>query len=328
MSLRTVFESQPDRRYIMFGGKGGLGKTTLSATCAFWLASQGKRVLLFSVDPQASLSDIFQKDIFGKGPVPIIQNLWAQEVDADRRIKEYQEEIRKKILDMYGFDRVPEEIDNYIAAASAEPAMEESAIFDAVVDIIVQGDYDYYIYDLVPLGHALYYLSMAKVYDEWINKITKLREDMRQYDQVAATMRREETMEEDKILGELTYIKERINASSRILTDKRRTAFFFVLVPEEMIILDTKKAAELFAKFDVPLSGYVVNRVLPPDLGAGHIPDYLRNRITMQQRYMKDIQSAFGAQILAYVPEMERDITGLSMIERLAKRLFEEEPKA
>ncbi|OGL16313.1 MAG: arsenic transporter [Candidatus Rokubacteria bacterium RIFCSPLOWO2_12_FULL_71_19] len=328
MSLRTVFESQPDRRYIMFGGKGGLGKTTLSATCAFWLASQGKRVLLFSVDPQASLSDIFQKDIFGKGPVPIMQNLWAQEVDADRRIKDYQEEIRKKILDMYGFDRVPEEIDNYIAAASAEPAMEESAIFDAVVDIIVQSDYDYYIYDLVPLGHALYYLSMAKVYDEWINKITKLREEMRQYDQVAATMRREETMEEDKILGELLYIKERINASSRILTDKHRTAFFFVLVPEQMIILDTKKAAELFAKFEVPLSGYVVNRVLPPDLGAGHIPEYLRNRITMQQRYMKEIQSTFGAQILAYVPEMERDITGLPMIERLAKRLFEEEPKA
>ena len=328
MSLRTVFESQPDRRYIMFGGKGGLGKTTLSATCAFWLASQGKRVLLFSVDPQASLSDIFQKDIFGKGPVPIMQNLWAQEVDADRRIKEYQEEIRKKILDMYGFDRVPEEIDNYIAAASAEPAMEESAIFDAVVDIIVQGDYDYYIYDLVPLGHALYYLSMAKVYDEWINKITKLREDMRQYDQVAATMRREETMEEDKILGELIYIKERINASSRILTDKRQTAFFFVLVPEEMIILDTKKAAQLFAKFDVPLSGYVVNRVLPPDLGAGNIPEYLRNRITMQQRYMKEIQSTFGAQILAHVPEMERDITGLPMIERLAKRLFEEGPRA
>jgi arsenite-transporting ATPase len=328
MSLRTVFENQPDRRYIMFGGKGGLGKTTLSATCAFWLASHGKRVLLFSVDPQASLSDIFQQDIFGKGPVPIMPNLWAQEVDADRRIRDYQEEIRKKILDMYGFDRVPEEIDNYISAASAEPAMEESAIFDAVVDIIVQGDYDYYIYDLVPLGHALYYLSMAKVYDEWINKITKLREDMRQYDQVAATMRREAELEEDKILGELMYIKQRINASSQILTDKRRTAFLFVVVPEDMIILDTRKAAELFAKFDVPISGYVVNRVLPPDLGAGKIPEYLRNRISMQQKHMSEIRSVFGAQVIAYVPEMERDITGLPMIERLARRLFEEETAA
>jgi len=322
MSLREVFESRPERRYIMFGGKGGLGKTTLSATCAFWLASQGKKVLLFSVDPQASLSDIFQRDIFGKGPVSIMQNLWAQEVDADRRIREYQDEIRKKILDMYGFERVPEEIDNYISAASAEPAMEESAIFDAVVDIIVQGDYDYYIYDLVPLGHALYYLSMAKVYDEWINKITKLREDMGRYDQVAATMRRQETREEDNILKELRYIKSRINASSQILTDKRRTAFFFVLVPEEMIILDTKKAAELFARFDVPISGYVVNRVLPADLGSGNIPAYLKNRIGMQQKYLEQIRASLGKDVLAYVPEMERDVAGLKMIERLAEKLF------
>src|SRR5262245_48229035 len=139
-SFRSVFESQPDCCYIMFGGKWGLGKATLFATRAVWLASQGKCVLPFSVGPQASLSDIFECDIFGRGPVPIMENLWAQEVDADRRIREYQDEIRKKILDMYGFDKVPEEIDSYIAAASAEPAMEESAIFDAVVDIIVQGD--------------------------------------------------------------------------------------------------------------------------------------------------------------------------------------------
>jgi arsenite-transporting ATPase len=322
MSLRQVFESHPERRYIMFGGKGGLGKTTLSATCAFWLASQGKRVLLFSVDPQASLSDIFQRDIFGQGPVAIAQNLWAQEVDADRRIREYQDEIRKKILEMYGFERVPEEIDNYISAASAEPAMEESAIFDAVVDIIVKGDYDYYIYDLVPLGHALYYLSMAKVYDEWINRITKLREEMGQYDRVAATMRREETVEEDKILEELLYIKKRINSSSQILTDKSRTAFFFVLVPEEMIILDTRKAADLFARFDVPISGYVVNRVLPPELDRDNLPPYLRNRISLQRKYLEEIRTSLGKNVLAYVPEMERDVTGVAMIERLAEKLF------
>ena len=152
MSLREIFEQNPDRRYIMFGGKGGLGKTTFSAATAYWLAKQGKKVLVFSVDPQASLSDIFERDIFGKGPVEIMPNLFAQEIDADQRIKEYQDEIRQKILDMYGLDQVPEEIENYIQAAAAEPAMEESAIFDEVVDIVVGGDYDYYIYDLVPLG--------------------------------------------------------------------------------------------------------------------------------------------------------------------------------
>src|SRR5512143_384033 len=200
MSLRQIFEKNPNRRYLMFGGKGGLGKTTFSAATAYWLAKQGHKVLVFSVDPQASLSDIFQRDIFGKGPVEIMPNLHAQEIDADRRIKDYQEEIRKKIRDMYGLDKVPDEIENYIQATAAEPAMEESAIFDAVVDIVVGGQYDYYIYDLVPLGHALYYLSMASVYDQWIDKITGLREEMAEYAQVAAVMRRDKESEEDKIL--------------------------------------------------------------------------------------------------------------------------------
>src|ERR671932_1366785 len=227
-SLKQAFLANPDRRYIMFGGKGGLGKTTFSAATAYWLAKQGKRVLVFSVDPQASLSDIFQQDIFGKGPVRIMDNLWAQEIDADSHIKAYQQEIRQKILDLYGFEEVPEEIENYIQAASAEPAMEESAIFDAVVDIVVSGSYDYYIYDLVPLGHALYYLSMAKVYDEWINKITRLRQEMSEYEQVASVMKRQKVTEEDQILQELQYIKGRINASSSILPDRQKTAFFFV----------------------------------------------------------------------------------------------------
>lgn len=322
MSLRQVFEQNPNRRYIMFGGKGGLGKTTFSAATAYWLASQGQRVLVFSVDPQASLTDIFQKDIFGKGPVKIMENLWAQEIDADSHIKEYQNEIRKKILDMYGFDQVPSEIEDYIQAASAEPAMEESAIFDAVVDIIVEGKYDYYIYDLVPLGHALYYLSMAKVYDEWINKITKLREEMREYETMVARIKRQKETDEDKILRELQYIKGRINASSGILTDREKTAFFFVLVPEEMIILDTQKAAELFARFDVPIAGYVVNRVLPQELDAQNVPAYLKNRIAMQKGYLDKIRTTFGNQVLGYVPELERDITGLPMIEKLAKIMY------
>lgn len=325
MSLKHVFEEHPERRYIMFGGKGGLGKTTFSAATAYWLAQQGKKVLVFSVDPQASLSDIFQQDIFGKGPVKIMDNLWAQEIDADQHIKAYQNEIRQKILDMYGFDQVPEEIEQYIQAASAEPAMEESAIFDAVVDIVVQGDYDYYIYDLVPLGHALYYLSMAKVYDEWINKITKLREEMREYEEMVSRLKREKETEEDQILKELLYIRGRINTSSQILTDKQKTAFFFVVVPEEMIIFDTKKAAELFAKFDVPLAGYVVNRILPEALlTEKNVPPYLRNRMQMQQAYLAKIEEQLGKQVVAQVPEMERDVTGLEMIRRLSEIMYGE----
>jgi arsenite-transporting ATPase len=322
LSLAHVFETYPDRRYIEFGGKGGLGKTTFSAATAYWLAKQGHKVLVFSVDPQASLSDIFEQDIFGKGAVEIMPNLFAQEIDADQRIKEYQEEIRQKIRDMYGFEEMPEEIEDYIQASAAEPAMEESAIFDAVVDIVVGGEYDYYIYDLVPLGHALYYLSMASIYDEWIGKITALREEMQEYAQVAAILERESESDEDMILAELQDIKQRINTSSGILTDREKTAFFFVVTPEEMIIIDTLKAAELFAKYKVPISGYIVNRVIPPELASQDIPDYLKNRIEMQKEFLQKIDDTFGEDVITSVQEFERDITGLEMIGKVADALF------
>jgi len=322
LTLAQIFQENPNRRYIEFGGKGGLGKTTFSAATAYWLSQQGFKVLVFSVDPQASLSDIFEQDIFGQGPVQIAPRLYAQEIDADRRIREYQDEIRQKILDMYGLDQVPQEVEDYIQAAAAEPAMEESAIFDAVVDIVVGGEYDYYIYDLVPLGHALYYLSMASVYDEWIAKITSLREEMQEYAQVAAVLERKKKSEEDQILAELQDIKYRINLSSGILTDREKTAFFFVVTPEEMIILDTLKAAQLFSKYQVPVSGYIVNRVIPPELSEQEIPAYLQNRIEMQKTFLKRIDDTFGSEVLAQVPEFERDITGLEMIGKVADALF------
>jgi arsenite/tail-anchored protein-transporting ATPase len=324
MDLRQVLAANPTMKYIMFGGKGGLGKTTCSAAAAVHLAKQGHKVLVFSVDPQASLSDIFQRDIFGKGAVEIMPNLFAQEIDADRRVQEYQKQIKQQILDRYGFEKVPDEIESYIAAASSEPAMEESAIFDAVVDIVFTGAYDYYIYDLVPLGHALYYLSMSTIYDQWINKITELRAEMQRYDRVAARMKSETMTEEDEILNELQEIRKRINLSSSIFTDKEKTGFFFVVTPEEMTILDTVKAGELFSKFGVPLSGYVVNRVLPESLLTEEIPSYLRHRIEAQREPLRKIDEVFHGKVVGSVGEFERDITGLEMIQKVGEQLFAE----
>ena len=86
--------------------------------------------------------------------------------------------------------------------------------------------------------------------------------------------------------------------------------------------IDTQRAAKLFAKFNVPLSGYIVNRVIPTELRDQKIPDYLRNRLEMQKRYLEKIDTIFGAEVLARVPEFERDIAGLPMIEKMAHAMF------
>jgi len=132
-------------------------------------------------------------------------------------------------------------------------------------------------------------------------------------------MKRQKEVDEDEILRELQYIRTRINSASTILTDRTRTAFFFVVTPEQMILIDTKKAAELFAKFDVPIGGYVVNRVLPEELKGQNVPAYLRNRMEMQTGQLEEIRRTLGSQIVGYVPELERDVTGLPMIERVAE---------
>ena len=95
-----------------------------------------------------------------------------------------------------------------------------------------------------------------------------------------------------------------------------------MVVPEAGIIDDTQKAARLFAQFDVPLAGYVVNRVIPHELLGQNIPEYLRHRIAMQDEHLRGVRTAFGDQVRALVPEMERDVTGLPAIEKLANIMF------
>jgi len=316
--------SNPKVKYILFGGKGGLGKTTLSAGTAFYLAEKGKKVVVFSTDPQASLTDIFERTIFGKGEVVIAPNLFALEIDADKRIAEYQEEIRNKIKEIYGLTDLPEEVEDYIRAAAAEPAMAESATFDAMVELMTRGKYDYYIFDMMPHGHAIRFLGMAEILDTWVDKIVETRKKASEYGDVASVLSGKGGLaQEDQILKELEFIRSRLDFVSTMMRDKEHTAFFYVLIPELMAILDTRKALEMFSAFNIPLSGILVNQVYPAELlEQKNVPTYLKNRILMQQKYLKTIGKDFGPLIRGCIPMFEREPKGLEMISKVSEALF------
>lgn len=323
-SMREFFEKRPELNCVIFAGKGGLGKTTLSAATSYWLAKQGKRVLCFSTDPQASLSDIFERDIYGKGIQSFAENLYVLEIDADKRIKEYQESIRKKILDMYNLQELPKEIDEYIKSAAAEPAMHESATYDAMAELMAKREYDYYVFDMPPFGHGIRMVSMALLLDAWIDKITEARMKAREYDEAMAALRgRTEAEREDVILKELTEIREKLDFFSSVLTDSKRTAFFMVLIPEKMAILDTERALKMFEAMKINLSGIIVNQVYPPELlKRKDLSDFLRHRIEMQQKYMDVIWEKFEPYIRAIIPMYDREPKGLEMIAKVSEDLF------
>jgi arsenite-transporting ATPase len=324
--MRNFLVANPDIKYILFGGKGGLGKTTLSAATSYWLAGQGKKVCVFSTDPQASLSDIFERKIIGQGEVEVANNLYALEIDADKRIAAYQEEIRQKIKDMYKIDEIPAEVEDYINSSAAEPAMAESATFDAMVELMTSGKYDYYIFDMMPHGHAIRFLGMADILDQWVAKIIDVRSKAGEYGDVASVMGGKGSLaHEDLVLGELEFIRGRLDFVSKMVRDKQHTAFFYVLIPELMAILDTKKALEMFRGFDVTVSGVVVNQVYPRELrDEAGVPEFLKNKITSQQQYLEEISKDFSGLIRGVVPMLDREPKGLEMISKVASLLYGE----
>jgi len=324
--MAEYLEANAELKYILFGGKGGLGKTTLSAATSYWLAKRGKRVCVFSTDPQASLSDIFERKIFGEGEVQIAPNLYALEIDADKRIAEYQAEIRKKILDMYKLEVMPEEVEDYINSSSAEPAMAESATFDAMVELMTGGKYDYYIFDMMPHGHAIRFLGMADILDKWVEKILEVRKKAGEYKETASVLggsRKGGLVQEDLVLGELEYIRGRLDFVSKMVRDRTNTAFFYVLIPELMPILDTRKALEMFKAFEVTVSGVVVNQVYPASLSEEHgVPEFLKNKIASQQEYLRQISNEFGELIRGVVPMLDKEPKGLDMIGKVSSLLY------
>lgn len=322
--LGAYFELHPEVEIVIFAGKGGLGKTTSSSGLAYYMSQVKKRrTLLFSTDPQASLSDIFERNIYGQGEVELLPNLFVVEIDADRRVSEYQKQVKQKIMDMYGLDAVPKEIEEYIDSTSAEPAMYESATYDAMAELVAKKEYDLYIFDMPPFGHGVRMVAMADILSKWVEKITDARSKVAEYDAVAATLKGEKG-HEDMVMMELLDIRNKIKAFTDLITARKRTSFFMVLIPEKMAILDTDRALQMFANLGIDLSGLVLNQVYPAELLTKEgTSEYLHNRVTMQQEHMKTIGDKFGDKVKGIVPMFTREPKGFEMIKVASEALVD-----
>lgn len=323
--LNRFFRQHGMPEIVIFAGKGGLGKTTSSASLSYHMAvNEGKPTLCFSTDPQASLSDIFEHDFYGKGVVELLPRLHVVEIDADRRVADYQAEVKKKIMDMYGLDAVPKEIEEYIDSTSAEPAMYESATYDAMAELVARHDFSLYVFDMPPFGHGVRMVAMADILSRWVDKIIETRTKVAEYEAVAASLKGAKATE-DLVLRELTGIQTKIKTFTDMITDRRRTAFFMVLIPERMAILDTERALQMFKDLGITLSGLVVNQVYPVEmLDAPGLSDFTRKRIEMQQQYVQQIHKEFGDTVVATVPMFPREPKGLEMIQEAARYLMGE----
>ena len=309
-------------RYIFFGGKGGVGKTVMAGATAIWLAKQGKRVMLASTNPVHSLSGLLSQNVFGR-PTAVdgVPNLWAYEIDTKDTIERSKQEIRDKIQWFLKFADISTKAEEFVESATMNPAFEESAMFENMVELMLKNEYDVYVFDTAPTANARRLLGMSKVYSLWVNKMLKSREEARTLRELLSFTKKKEA---DPLMDYLVSFRDRMGQAQKLLTNDQLTAFFFVTLAEALPIAVITRFIGWFHDFGIPVGGVVVNMLIDRSQVKADSPEFVRNRVAMQERYMEDIWEKFDGMVRCLLPLYETEVRGVPMLTRMAGQLFVE----
>jgi len=319
-SMRDFAQTHPNQKYLFFGGKGGVGKTVLAGAAAVALARLGKSTLLASTNPVHSLSGMLDQDVFGR-PVPVtgVANLTALEIDTKDTIERSKVEIREKIDWFLKFAEIRGKADEFIETATMNPAFEESAMFENMIDLIFEDKYQAYVFDTAPTANARRLLGMSSVYSLWVNKMMESRKEA-QVTRLRLSYSKKQ--EKDPLMDYLISFRERMANAKKILTDPEKTAFYFVTLPEALPIAVIRRFIGWFRDFGVPVGGVVVNMVIDADQVAKEADEFVRNRVAMQAGYLEQIGKEFDEGVRAVLPLFETEVRGVDMLVRTADLLF------
>ncbi len=316
-TTRQFLAEHPDIKYVFFGGKGGVGKTVMAGAAALWFAREGRRTLLASTNPVHSLTSLLDQDVFGV-PTLLEDNFYAYEIDTKETIEKSKQEIREKIEWFLKFADVKTKADEFVESATMNPAFEESAMFENMIDLMFEDKYEVYVFDTAPTANARRLLGMSSVYSLWVNKMVQSREEARSLRELLSYSKKKE---KDPLMDYLLSFRQRMNHAKELLTDDQKTAFFFVTLPEALPIAVITRFINWFEDFGIPVGGVVVNMLIDKETVGENPPAFVKNRIEMQAEYMEDIWRIFP-NVRALVPLFETEVRGVEMLERTAKNLF------
>ena len=318
--MRQYVGEHSGMKYVFFGGKGGVGKTVFAGATALWFARQGRRTMLASTNPVHSLSSLLAQDVLGKHtPVADVSNLWAYEIDTKDTIERSKVEIRDKIKWFLKFADISTKAEDFVESATMNPAFEESAMFENMIDLMFKNEYDVYVFDTAPTANARRLLGMSKVYSLWVNKMLKSREEARTLREMLSFTKKKE---DDPLMTYLLSFRDRMEHARVLLTDPNLTSFFFVTLPEALPIAVVTRFIQWFHDFGIPVGGVLVNMLIDQAQAGANPAEFVKNRIAMQQEHMETIWQKFNGTVRSIVPLFETEIQGVPMLARLSESVF------
>jgi len=319
-SMVQYLGEHPKMKYIFFGGKGGVGKTVMAGVTAVWFAQQGRKTILASTNPVHSLSGLLGQNVFGQ-PTPVngVPNLWAYEIDTKDTIERSKADIKQKIQWFLKFAEISTQADAFVESATMNPAFEESAMFENMIDLMFKDEYAVYVFDTAPTANARRLLGMSKVYSLWVNKMLKSREEARSLREMLSFTKKKEA---DPLMDYLVSFRDRMKHAQELLTNDQLTSFFFVTLPEALPIAVIKRFINWFHDFGIPVGGVIVNMLIQKEQVNESSPDFVKNRVAMQDTYMKQIWDDFDGNVRALLPLLENEVRGVEALKNFAKYVF------
>jgi len=310
-------------RVIVHTGKGGVGKTSVSAATALRCSELGLKTLVISTDTAHSLGDSLGKEI-GPEPMEIAPNLWAQEIDARYSMDKYWGKIQTYLARFFSQQRAEEIVAEEVTII---PGLEEGAALLWINEYIKRGDYDVLIVDAAPTAETIRLLSLPDVTRWWLERIMKLTRGLRVMGGAIEGVRgifsskkkdEEDGLNVDDVFKQADRLFDMLDSIRALLTDPEMSSMRLVVNPEHMVIKETQRTFTYLNLYDYSTDAVLVNKIFPDEITD---PFFVKWK-ERQKKNIELVRDGFGGLPVHTAPLFREEMGGLDLLRRLADELY------
>ncbi|MCL5888365.1 MAG: ArsA family ATPase [Candidatus Thermoplasmatota archaeon] len=300
-------------RVLLYTGKGGVGKTSVSAATGIELASRGLKTLVISTDPAHSLRDAFQRDI-GNDPVQVSENLYLQEVSVTESIRKYWDTLKLYLTALMRSQGVEGIAAEEIATL---PGFDEATELLYIREYARNNRFDVVIMDTAPTGESLKLLSFPEAFSWYMERIFPIGRKTAKIMRPLMKPFLGVPIPDDKVFGSIEELYSQMREVEEILSDPKITTIRLVCNPDRMSFNETKRAFTYLLMYGYNVDSVIINKIYDDDTG-----DFLKKWRESQSEVLKEIETAFADLTILKIPMSEKEPTGLKLLEQMGKKLY------
>ncbi len=307
-------------RIILYTGKGGVGKTSVSAATAVHLSERGYKTIVVSTDMAHSLSDSFDKEV-GYDRRQIRKNLWAQEINVTRELSHNWGKLQEfviKFLKYHGFEDVMAE------EFSIFPGMEELFSLLKLMDYIDEGIYDIAIIDCAPTASTIRMLSFPDILDWYMSKLFHIERKVMKAVRPVAKRVTKMPLPQDEVYSSIEDLYHRIDRLNDVLGDPSVCSIRIVMNPEKMVIKESQRVYTYLSLFGFSVDCIIMNRIIP----AGVKDDYFKRWKSVQKKHIRLARECFDPLPMFEVGLQDTEVVGERLLLKLARSMFKKKDPA